>query len=190
MKYDILYFDPPWSFKVWSDKGKDRSAEQHYNVMTIEDIKALDINSLASDNSVLLLWVTYPLLKEGIETLEAWGFSYKTVAFTWAKTCVKSHDKFFMGNGYYTRANAEICLLGTKGKPLPVLSHSVRQLVVEPIRKHSEKPDSVRDSIVELFGDRPRLEGFGRKLVDGWTVIGNEVTGNDITLDIERLKNE
>ena len=77
--------------------------------------------------------------------------------------------------GYYTRANTEICILATKGKPLPRLSKSVHQVVVSKIREHSRKPDEVRDRIVELFGDIPRVELFARQKVDGWDCWGNEV---------------
>ena len=107
-KYDIIYADPPWSYKVWSDKGDSRCAESHYPTMQKADIQRLPIERIAAKDSVLFLWVTAPCLIEGIELITAWGFTYKTVAFTWVKQNKKS-DSIFMGMGYYTRANAEYC---------------------------------------------------------------------------------
>ena len=120
------------------------------------------------------MWVTYPKLKEGIDLLEKWGFTYKTVAFTWVKKN-KNNENYFMGMGYYTRSNAEICLLGIKGKPLKRCSHRVKQICDAKIMEHSRKPDEIRDRIVELFGDIPRIELFARQYADGWDCWGNEV---------------
>jgi N6-adenosine-specific RNA methylase IME4 len=173
-KYKIIYADPPWTFKTYSDKGKGRSAEKHYSCMTKEDIQALDVQSICENDAVLFLWVTYPCLEEGLELIKAWGFKYKTCAFSWVKLN-KKLDTPFTGMGYYTRANNEICLLATKGKGLQRASKGVKQIVMEKIRRHSEKPDTVRDRIVELFGDVKRLEMFARTKADGWDVWGDEV---------------
>lgn len=173
-KYDIIYADPPWSFKTYSDKGKGRSAEKHYPTMNKLDIQNLPIQNLANKNCVLFLWVTAPCLIEGIELLKAWGFTYKTVGFTWIKKCKKS-DKIFTGMGYYTRSNAEYCLIATKGKPLPRKSHSVSSVLLTNIEEHSKKPSETRDRIVELFGDLSRIELFARNYADGWDCWGNEV---------------
>ncbi|MCM1438737.1 MAG: MT-A70 family methyltransferase [Roseburia sp.] len=173
-KYSIIYADPPWSFKTYSDKGKGRSAERHYPTMSKEDIQRLPIKSIAAKDSVLFLWVTAPCLIEGIELITAWGFTYKTVAFTWVKQNKKS-DGIFTGMGYYTRANAEYCLLATKGKVLERKSHSVSSVVLSHRERHSKKPDEVRDRIVKLFGDIPRIELFAREQADGWDAWGNEL---------------
>lgn len=77
--------------------------------------------------------------------------------------------------GYYTRANNEICLLATKGKPLKRINRNVEQIILSPIREHSRKPDEVRQRIVNLFGDLPRVELFARNTTEGWDVWGNEV---------------
>ena len=95
-KYDIIYADPPWSFKTYSDKGKGRSAEKHYPTMNKLDIQNLPIQNLANKNCVLFLWVTAPCLIEGIELLKAWGFTYKTVGFTWIKNA-KNRIRFLQG---------------------------------------------------------------------------------------------
>ena len=173
-KYKIIYADPPWKYKVYSDKGLGRSAESHYSTMATDEICALPIEKLADRDCVLLMWVTMPCLMDGFRVLEAWGFTYKTVAFTWIKQCRKS-DKIFMGMGYYTRANAEYCLLATKGKVLERKSHSVSSVIISHIEQHSKKPDETRKRIVELFGDRPRIELFARQYAGGWDCWGNEV---------------
>ena len=173
-KYKIIYADPPWSFKVWSDKGKGRSAENHYDIISKKDIQNLPIQNITDEDAVLFLWVIAPCLLEGIELIDKWGFKYKTIGFTWVKRN-KISDSWFWGMGYYTRANTELCLLATKGKTLKRISKSVHQIVDDRIMKHSKKPDTVRNRIVELFGDIPRIELFARERVNGWDAWGNEV---------------
>mgnify|MGYP003657277785 CR=1 FL=1 len=171
-KYNIIYADPPWTYKVWSKKGAGRTASSHYNVMSLNDIKQLPVSSISASDSILFLWVTMPNLIEGLETIKFWGFTYKTCGFTWLKT-YKS-GKPVCGLGYWTRANAELCLLATKGKPKRV-SKGVYQAVVSQQREHSRKPDCVRGRIVELMGDLPRIELFARQQTPGWDVWGDEV---------------
>ena len=170
-KYNVIYADPPWTFKTFSDKGKDRSPENHYNVMSLKDICNLPINKISSDNSVLLMWVVDPLLDKAFKVIEAWGFKYKTVGFTWAKTNKKSMG-FFTGLGYWTRGNPEMCLLATKGKPKR-LSKSVPQLVVEQRREHSRKPDIMYNHIENLL-EGPYIELFARTQRSGWDSWGNQ----------------
>ena len=176
-KYNIIYADPPWTFKTYSDKGKGRSAENHYPCMNIDDIYKLPVQDIADEDCILMMWVTYPLLKEGIKTMEEWGFTYKTCAFSWIKknknADIFSDGGLFWGLGYWTRSNNEICLLGTKGKPKRQ-SKGVHQVVMSKIDKHSKKPDIVKDRIVELCGDVPRIELFARQATKGWDVWGNE----------------
>ena len=171
-KYNVIYADPPWTFKTYSDKGKDRSPENHYNVMSLKDICNLPISKIANDNSVLLMWVVDPLLDKAFEVISAWGFKYKTVGFTWAKTNKKSMG-FFTGLGYWTRGNPEMCLLATKGKPKR-LSKSVPQLVVEQRREHSRKPDIMYNHIENLL-EGPYIELFARTQRSGWDSWGNQI---------------
>jgi N6-adenosine-specific RNA methylase IME4 len=173
-EYQIIYADPPWTYKVWSERGNKRSASQHYPTMSKEELQAFPINMLATKNSVLFLWVTPPCLEEGIELIKKWGFTYKTIGFTWIKKNKKT-DSLFWGMGYYTRANTELCLLATRGDPLKRVSRSVHQVIESPVREHSRKPDETRDRIVRLFGDLPRIELFARQKTDGWDAWGNEV---------------
>ena len=172
-KYNVILADPPWSFRAWSNKGMGRSAEQHYPTMRLEDIKALPVSDLAAEDCVLFLWATFPMLKEALEVIDTWGFTYKTVAFTWVKENRKSPGLFW-GLGYWTRANAEICLLATRGSPKRQ-SAAVHQVILSPVERHSKKPDEVRERIVTLMGDVPRVELFARQQTPGWDVWGNEV---------------
>jgi len=186
-KYKVIYADPPWHYRTWSKKGGGRSAEEkHYPTMSLSDICTLPVDDIADKDCVLFLWATYPNLREAFEVIEAWGFTYKTVAFTWVKRNKKA-DSFFVGLGYWTRANAEICLLATKGKPKRV-SKSVRQVIDTPIERHSKKPDEIRNRIVELMGDVPRLEMFAREKTEGWSAFGNEID-SDIILEGGRFYN-
>lgn len=181
-RYDVIYADPPWHFKVWSNKGAGRSPEIHYETQSINFLKDMNIAALCNPNCVLFMWVTFPCLSQGLELGKAWGFTYKTVAFTWVKTN-RNNTNAFIGMGYYTRANAEIVLLFTKGKPLERKAKDVSQVLISPRSRHSEKPNEIRKRIVRLFGDVPRLELFARQstsnatenIFEGWDVFGNEV---------------
>tara|TARA_R100001460_G_scaffold59107_3_gene98919 strand:- start:579 stop:1127 length:549 start_codon:yes stop_codon:yes gene_type:complete len=172
-QFQIIYADPPWTFKTYSQKGKGRSPENHYSCMSIEQIKRLPVSNIASKDCVLFLWVTFPLLVQGLETIESWGFKYKTCGFNWVKRNKKSNS-FFMGLGYWTRSNSELCLIATKGKPKRV-SASVHQIIDSRIESHSKKPDIVRSKIEQLLGDIPRIELFARQKTEGWSVWGDEI---------------
>ena len=172
-KYKIIYADPAWHFKTYSNKGQKRSAIRHYDTMDIDNIYDLPVKSICDDDCILFLWVIDSMLPQALEVIKRWGFKYKTVAFTWVKQNKKS-EGYFTGMGYYTRCNPEQCLLATKGK-IKRLSKSVRQLIVSKLEDHSKKPDSVRDRITELCGDLPRIELFARQRVKGWDCWGNEV---------------
>lgn len=172
-KYQVIYADPPWAYQVWSKKGNGRSAESHYPTMSIEEIADLPVKELADENCALFLWVTFPLLREIWKIIDAWGFTYKSVAFVWIKQNKKA-DSLFWGMGYWTRANAEICILATKGSPKRY-SKRVHQVIVSHIEEHSKKPEEARKRIEQLMGDVPRIELFARRETPGWDVWGNEV---------------
>ncbi len=176
-KYEIILCDPPWQYRDKCNAGK-RGAAHKYPVLSLVDIKALDVPSIAADDCALFLWSTMPMLPDALEVMDAWGFQFKTVAFVWAKQTKK--QKWHWGMGNWTRANGEIVLLGTRGRPSRA-SAAVHSLVVERIRKHSQKPDVVRDRIVQLMGDLPRIELFAREKMPGWDVWGNEVE-NDVEI--------
>lgn len=186
-KYQIIYADPPWRFKNWSmkelavrgEKWARKNGRSPYNVMDNADIYKLPIKDSADKNCILFLWATYPKLQEALETVKAWGFTYKTVAFTWVKQN-RVADGWHFGLGYWTRGNPEICLLATKGKPKRV-DCNVANLTISHLQGHSKKPDVIRDKIVQLVGNLPRIELFARQKTEGWDTWGNEVK-NDIDL--------
>ncbi len=187
IRFDVIYADPPWQYKAYSTKGK--VAENHYRTMNIDDIANLDVKSIASDDSILFLWITFPCLIEGLRVMKDWGFTYKTLGFLWAKRNKVQRDTWFWGLGFWTRSNPELCLIGTKGKPQR-MSKAVHSVVEAPIGKHSQKPDEVRSRIEKLMGENvSKLELFARERADGWTCLGNEIDGMDIRDAIEKVKN-
>lgn len=172
-KYNIILADPPWRFRVWSQAGAGRTASSHYPVMHTKDICALPVEELAEEDAVLFLWSVPPNLPAALEVIESWGFTYKTVGLSWIK--MNKDGSPFMGMGYYTRANAEMCLLATRGRVLPRQSRSVRQVIISRRREHSRKPDEQYERIERLFGDLPRIELFARHRWPGWDAWGNEL---------------
>ena len=179
-KYNVIYADPPWRYEVYSKKGLGRSAESHYPTMHLEDICSLPVGELADKDCALFLWVTIPCLREGLQVLQAWGFTYKTIAFVWVKQNRKA-DSLCGGMRYWTRSNVEFCILPTKGHPRRQ-DAGVHQVVISHIEEHSKKPQEVRDRIVQLMGDVPRIELFARQKVPGWDAWGNEVK-SDISME-------
>lgn len=171
--YNIIYADPPWKFKCLSEKGQSRNSDNHYKCMELIDIYKLNVEKISSPNAILFMWVTYPFLDKGFEVIKRWGFKYKTVGFTWIKMNKRKNTPF-LGTGFWTRANAEICLLATKGK-IKRVSNNVPQVLYSRIEEHSKKPDEIRDRIVRLMGDIPRIELFARSQSAGWDTWGDQV---------------
>ena len=169
-KYQVIYADPPWDYQQCRLSG---SAKKHYPTMRIEELCALPVAEIADRDCALFLWATFPQLPEALRLIQAWGFMYKTVAFVWLKQNRKALTWFY-GLGFWTRSNAEICLLATKGHPKRQ-SAGIHQLVISPVEQHSKKPDEVREKIAALMGDVPRIELFARQQTPGWDVWGNEV---------------
>lgn len=189
--YNIIYCDPPWRFEVWSGEtavkarlnssGTNVSAGHHYDTMSADELSQIPVADWCADDAVLFMWICWPVLSQSLQLIEAWGFTYKTCAFSWMKAHARQIEMFrddmdaSMGMGYWTRANSEVCLLATRGKPKR-LNADVRQGVIEPRREHSRKPDCIPDRIVRLCGDLPRLEMFARTQRPGWDAWGNETT--------------
>ncbi len=172
-KYQIIYADPPWKYQ---GEMMNSSVTDHYNWASLEDICKIPVKDIADDNCALFMWVTMPKLNEFMAVVQAWGFEYKSCAFVWVKLN-KNNMGYFMGQGRWTRANPEICIFATKGHPKRIAA-DVRQLIVSPIQEHSRKPAEVRDRIIQLVGDLPRIELFARQKVEGWDCWGNEVESN------------
>lgn len=157
--------------------------------MSIPEICALPVKDIAEDNSVLFMWVTMPMLEVGFEVIKAWGFKYKTCAFTWVKT--NQDGSIYMGMGRHTRGNAELCLLATRGKGLQRINAGIYNTQLYRRGKHSKKPDKFREYIEQLYGEKTRIELFARNdgqkdlfnknPLDGWDTFGNQ-TVNSISL--------
>lgn len=173
-KFGVIYADPPWEFKVYSGKGKSRSADRHYATQGIEWIKSLPIEALAADDCALFLWAVMPELPGALDVIKAWGFEYKTVGFTWIKQVSLDNKNLAWGMGYWTRANAEVCLLATRGSPKRQ-ARDVHQVIMAPVGEHSRKPEEASARIERLLPG-PYLELFGRRPMPGWTVWGNQIT--------------
>jgi N6-adenosine-specific RNA methylase IME4 len=178
-RYPVIYVDPPWRFATFSRKGEGSSAAAHYSCMAFSDLCRLPVGEHAQPDCSLFLWTTDPMLPKALELIAAWGFTYKTVAFTWAKLnrvvvgptfCERD---FFTGMGYWTRANAELCLLATIGRPKRT-SMAVKRLIVAPRREHSRKPDEAYGRIEQLVAG-PYLELFARNSRPGWMAWGDQV---------------
>lgn len=178
MKYGIIYADPPWEYKDKAAAGK-RGASFKYKTLPLGEICSFDVQSISTDDSALFLWSTMPMVPNALKVINAWGFTFKTVAFTWVKTN-KIANTLFWGMGKWTRSNPEICLLGVRGKPKR-MSAGVHSVIMSPVLKHSQKPPVARDRIVQLCGDLPRIELFARENITGWDTFGDE-TENTIIL--------
>lgn len=181
-KYQIIYADPPWSY---NDKMKGhQGAETHYKTQEKGWLSRLPIKNIADSDCVLFLWVVSPLIDECLDVLKAWGFKYKTIAFCWNK---QTKNKKWVSNlGRWTMGNIELCLLGVKGKPKRIVKN-IKQLVIAERKKHSQKPSEVRNRIVELIGDLPRIELFAREKIEGWDAIGYDIDGKDIQISLNEL---
>ena len=185
-KYQIIYADPPWAYRNMGNI--QATANEHYPTMSNEDICNLKVSEITDDNCILFLWATFPKLQEALDVIKAWGFEYKTIGFTWIKKN-KNGGNFF-GVGWYTKSNAEVCLIGVKGKA-PKISNSISSVIETKRDKHSRKPDIVRKKIVAFCGDVPRIELFARERnelfneYEGWDVWGNEIK-SDIDLAVDK----
>ena len=187
-KYQIILADPPWIYddKLGTNNSKMGGYDKYYKGMRIKDICNLKVKNIADKNCILFLWATMPKLQEALNVINAWGFIHKTTAFTWIKLNPKA-GTIFKGIGRWVQGNAELCLLATKGKPHRI-AKNISQIILAKRGKHSVKPPEVREKIVQLLGDLPRIELFARKPKDffnesykGWDVWGNEVE-SDIEL--------
>ncbi len=171
---EIIYADPSWRFNVRKrESGLLKSPDRHYQTLTIDQIKAEFRSVNVAKNAFLAMWVYDPLLPEALEVATSCGWKFVTVLFRWLKTTTKVKMKF--GQGYHTRGGAcEEVWLFKRGKGLPVLRHDIRKEFFSPIREHSRKPDQIPAWLVQLYGDRPRLEMFARTRRPGWQAHGRE----------------
>jgi N6-adenosine-specific RNA methylase IME4 len=180
-RFSVIYADPAWPWETWGGaSGKVRSSpDNHYGTSAIDEIKALPVERLATDDCALLLWGTYPWLPQVIEVIEAWGFVFKTAGFLWIKTTKAAEvvtldgDGLHWGMGYFTRSNAEYCLLATRGSPKRI-AEDVHQIILAPVGEHSAKPEEAARRIERLFAG-PYLELYARRPRENWTYWGDEL---------------
>lgn len=196
MKFEVIIADPPWSFddglKRMRQKTK-RGAGSNYDVMHSSMIANIDVQSIASPDCILVMWVPSTLLKDGINVVESWGFTLKQT-FVWVKL-KKDHakerdpnNKTRVGMGRLFRQSHEIALVCTRGKPHKNLSsRSQRSVAFDLNEGHSVKPYTLHERLEEMFPDSNKLEMFARRNRIGWTCVGNELTGNDINIDVAAL---
>lgn len=183
--YGLILADPPWSYSVFSDKGKDRSAEKHYDTMTVGEIARIPVASVAAKDCHLMMWVTGPEMARGghVKVMEGWGFRPSALAFVWLKNKIGTkapiilnepltESAFVKGMGHTTRQNAEYVVLGRRGSPRRI-SKAVHQVIIEPRREHSRKPDQIYDRCEE-YATGPYLEMFARQPRAGWDCWGNQ----------------
>lgn len=181
--FKAIHADVPWDFEAYSEAGEERSAQNHYDCMELGDIAQLHVVAHAAEDCHLFFWVTGPFLATGahVRIMRSWGFEPTAIAFVWLKLNQNWSTKFptfmedamfFMGLGHTTRQNAEYVILGRRGDP-ERRSKSVRQIICEPLREHSRKPDEVYRRI-ERYAEGPYLDLFGREQRPNWTVRGKE----------------
>lgn len=165
-RYQIIYADPPWNVKQGALPHGDRIIP--YPLMKTAEIKALPVWNIANDDCILFLWIVNSMLEDALEVGKAWSFKYITVGFVWEK-------QEYMPAGY-TFVSTEQCLIFRKGKvPKPYHKWKVKQFLSCKRRRHSEKPDEIRDRIVQIFPTQSKIELFARQRVEGWDAWGNEV---------------
>ncbi|HYH39891.1 MAG TPA: MT-A70 family methyltransferase [Azospirillum sp.] len=171
LRYGVILADPPWYFRNYSESGEGKNPTAHYACMALDAIKALPVSQLAAPDCACLMWATAPMLPQAIETMQAWGFTFKS-AGAWAKQS-STGNAWAFGTGYCYRSAAEFWLLGTIGQPCQKV-RNVRNLIVAPVREHSRKPDQMRSDIEALW-DGPYCELFARESAPGWDSWGNQV---------------
>lgn len=172
-KYSLIYADPPWTYRDKAKSG-ERGAAFNYPVMNLRDICRLPVWDLAADSCLLAMWHVPTMPAEALKVVEAWGFRFMTMkGFTWHKTNRKKGNSA-IGMGHMTRANSEDCLFAIRGRMPERIDASICQHITAPRMDHSAKPPIIRDKLVQLLGDVPRIELFARQSVDGWHAWGNE----------------
>ncbi|MCW8918926.1 MAG: MT-A70 family methyltransferase [Gammaproteobacteria bacterium] len=210
MSHNIILADPPWSYGSWQSKNSRTAhgtADTHYPTMTTDEICAMrpQVDEWAARDCALFMWVTAPLLADGMRVMDAWGFNYKTFGLVWMKTTTnpvitynqtaamsweRARQKLkrlpaiitgsgdihttHIGMGYYSRSNVEIALLGIRGKMKPE-RRDISQVIIAPVRDHSQKPDEQYDRIEAMYPEASKIELFARRRREGWNAWGNQV---------------
>jgi site-specific DNA-methyltransferase (adenine-specific) len=198
--YSLLYLDPSWKYR----NGGRGAAENHYETSPDGALAELPISRLAAKDAVMFCWGTWPTLETNLATIRSWNFGYKTLGFLWVKHYSPKNAEPFWGGGFWTRSNSEFCLLAVRGDLRRLDTNAARKVhqLIEtwddqddlvlraPVAGHSAKPPQVRDRIVQLMGDLPRIELFARDRVAGWDAWGNDpaLGGSDIKVILNNVK--
>ncbi len=161
--YEVISIDPPWNYGTQFD-GDGRRVANPYPEMNQEQLKELKIPS--ADNSVIFLWTTQKFIWDAKELLDLWGYTYRAT-IVW--------DKEKIGMGDLFRMQCEFCLVGIKGKPIFDNNHTWRDIIKEPRREHSRKPEMFYEMVNSLCVGR-KLDYFSREQRQGWEVFGNDTS--------------
>lgn len=168
-KYPVIYADPPWRYENPPIGASNRSIENQYPTMALEEICALPVIGLATDSAVLFMWATSPKLAECMQVIEDWGFTYRT-SMVWVK------DK--IGMGYHVRNQHELLLIAKRGElPAPPIPARVSSVVNAPRTAHSAKPEIFYEIIEAMYPEFPKIEMFCRSPREGWAAWGNQSGG-------------
>jgi N6-adenosine-specific RNA methylase IME4 len=188
--YEVVYCDPPWSYTHNTYSARDNDGVKSvslshvtdkYPTLSLVEMMCWDLGSILSDNALIFMWATGPVLEESFPLMNSWGFSFMTVGFVWEKVKVNP--------GYYTMSSCEYVLIGKRGTiPQPRGSRSVRQFHQELSTRHSAKPDEIRERIEEMFPTQKKLEMFCRTPKEGWDIFGNEVDSSIVIPKRSRLE--
>lgn len=174
--FDVIMADPPWSFENWSEGGNAKNAKAQYRCLPTEEIMAMPVGHLAAGDCWLWLWATYPMLRDAMRVMDAWGFRYVTGG-PWVKR--GRSGKLAMGTGYVLRSCSEIFLLGANGSP-KTFNRSTRNVIEAPRRQHSRKPDEAYEKAERLFGPARRVDLFSRQTRPGWVSWGDDASKFDV----------
>ena len=165
--FPIILADPPWRYEHQLFSGTWKDIEDHYPTLTLEEICALPVAEIASENALLFLWVPAPKLAESFKVIEAWGFDYRT-GLVWVKPSI--------GMGNYVRQKHEHLLIARRGEiPMPAPADRPVSVFEAPRREHSRKPDEAYEMIERMYPELPKIELFARNTRPGWDAWGNEI---------------
>lgn len=168
--YEMIVIDPPWGFELYSDEGDEKSAQAQYDLMTDQQILDLPVGQLASMNSLLYCWATAPQLDLAIESIKAWGFTYKSL-MVWRK--VTASGKTRMGTGYRVRTTGEAVVVATLGNPKQSF---VPQTIFDGVaREHSRKPEEFYQLCDKVMPQARRCDVFARSRRPGWHSFGDQL---------------
>jgi N6-adenosine-specific RNA methylase IME4 len=164
LRFPVIYADPPWRYEF--AESESRAIENQYPTMSLDEIRALDVAGMSTDDAILFMWATSPKLAEAMSVVEAWGFTYRSSA-VWVKPQ--------LGMGYYFRQQHELLLVATRGDmPAPAPADRPRSVVTADRLEHSAKPAEFAEAIERMYPTLPKIELFCRSPRDGWAVWGNQ----------------